>query len=106
MTAFDRAVETMFANSDMAREVIYTPPGEDVDPVTVEMVPQSLEPDAALGSRSMARREIMRFEVPVASLASPAKDGTITYLGVVWNINSTPTHADDERLTWLIEAYR
>lgn len=106
MTAFDRAVLTMFANTDMAREVIYTPPGEEAEPVTVAMVPQSLEPDAALGSRALARREIMRFEVPVASLANPAKEGTITYLGVVWTINSTPTRADDERLTWLIEAYR
>lgn len=106
MTAFDRAIETMFAHPDMARTVTYTPPGEEPTPVEVVMVPQMLEPDAALGGRTVARREVMLFEVPVATLAAPARDGVITYQGVAWTIQSAPRHPDDERLTWLIEAYR
>lgn len=106
MTAFDRAIETMFANVDAARTVTYTPPGEEAVPVEVSMVPQRLEPDAALGGRSVARREIMLFEVPVAVLAAPGKDGVITYQGIDWTIYSTPRRPDDERLTWLIEAHR
>lgn len=106
MTAFDRAIGVMFGHPDMARTVLYTPPGDGETPIEVVMVPQMLEPDAALGGRTVARRETMLFEVPVAALADPARDGVITYQGVAWTINSTPRHPDDERLTWLIEAYR
>jgi hypothetical protein len=47
----------------------------------------------------------MLFEVQVSALAAPREDDTLTLDGVTWRVQSRPAFADDERLTWRLEAY-
>jgi hypothetical protein len=93
----------MFANVDMARLASYQP-AIGGDPVDVTVIPSLQNPEAFVGP-SRARRNIMLFEVQVSALAAPRENDELTLDGVTWRVQSRPAYADDERLTWRLEAY-
>jgi hypothetical protein len=101
MSAFDTAIEALFADAHLACDVVYRAGGAGT-PVTVRAI--IARPDAVDGfGETRAVMATGRVDVRVSQIASPAAGDTIAIGGIVHTVQGVPIR-DIERLVWRLEA--
>jgi hypothetical protein len=99
MSAFDLAVEDLFADPNIAQTAIYRAGGNG-DGISVRVIARQPDRDIEFGDISIHTATTV-FEIMVSEVLTPAEDDTITMGGEIFIIQGEPKR-DAERLVWTI----
>ncbi len=102
MTAFSAAVDALFANGDLAADVIWTPEATGV-PVTVRAIRKAPDDTMSFGSSSVHVTTTI-FDVRQSEMASPRPGDRLTFAGSDYKIQGEPV-SDRERLVWTLDTH-
>jgi hypothetical protein len=101
MTVFAAAMDTLFADPNLACDAVYRPGGADPG-IAVRVIVRRPDRIGDLGDTRIAS-ETATFDVRTAEIAGPAEGDTLDVEGATYVIQGTPVR-DAERLIWAIEA--
>jgi hypothetical protein len=99
MTAVAMALDTLFADDNIAREAIYTPEGGD--PVLVRVVARRADETTGFGDARIWS-ETTRIDLRVAEIANPRPGDRVEIDGEAFLIQGEPVR-DRERLVWTVD---
>jgi hypothetical protein len=99
MSAFDQAIEDLFADPNIAQTAIYRAGGVG-DGMPVRVITRQPDRDIEFGDISIHTATTV-FEIMVSAVLTPAEDDTITMGGETFVIQGEPKR-DAERLIWSI----
>jgi hypothetical protein len=103
MTVFAAAMDTLFADPNLARDAVYQAGAADTG-IAVRLIVRRPDRIGDFGETRIAS-ETMTFDVRTAEVAAPAEGDTLDVDGVTYVIQGEPLR-DAERLIWTIEARR
>jgi hypothetical protein len=99
MSAFDLAIEDLFADPNIAKTATYRAGGNG-DGISVRVIARQPDRDIEFGDISIHTATTV-FEIMVSEVLTPAEDDTITMGGEIFIIQGEPKR-DAERLVWTI----
>ena len=100
MNAFMGAIDDLFANPDIARDVVWRPRGIG-DGIPVRAIVRRPDRNAEFGDIAVHTATAV-FEVRVSEVPAPAEGDTITLDGETFVLQGEPVR-DAERLVWAID---
>ena len=100
MNAFMGAIDDLFANPDIARDVVWRPRGIG-DGIPVRAIVRRPDRNAEFGD-IVVHMATAVFEVRVSEVPAPAEGDTITLDGETFVLQGEPVR-DAERLVWAID---
>jgi hypothetical protein len=103
MTVFAAAMDTLFADPNLARDALYRAGGADLG-IAVRLIVRRPDRIGDFGETRIAS-ETATFDVRTSEIAEPAEGDTVEIDGVTHVIQDTPMR-DAEQLVWTIEARR
>jgi hypothetical protein len=99
MTAFTAAIDTLFADPNIACDAIYTPAGGD--PITVRMIAK--RPDEIVGfGDTRIHTATALFDVRIVEVPAPAAGDTLEIGGECYVIQGEPVR-DRDGLIWSLD---
>jgi hypothetical protein len=102
MTAFQEMIDALFADSAMARDIVYTPVAGL--PQTIRAVIKS--PDRVIDVRDIAiHTPTLVVDVRVSDIATPQEGDTLTIGTLLYVVQGEPVR-DAENLVWTLDCYR
>jgi hypothetical protein len=101
MTVFAAAMDTLFADPNVAHDALYRASGADPG-IPVRVIIRRPDRIGEFGDTRIAS-ETATFDVRGSEIACPAESDTLDVDGVTYVIQGTPVR-DAERLIWTIEA--
>ena len=102
MTAFQEMIDALFADSAMARDIVYTPVAGT--PQTIRTVIKS--PDRVIDVRDIAiHTPTLVVNVRVSDVATPQEGDTLTIGTLLYAVQGEPVW-DTENLVWTLDCYR
>jgi hypothetical protein len=102
MTAFQEMIDALFADSAMARDIVYTPVAGL--PQTIRAVIKS--PDKVIDVRDIAiHTPTLMVDVRVSDIATPQEGDTLTIGTLLYAVQGEPVR-DAENLVWTLDCYR
>jgi hypothetical protein len=102
MTAFQEMIDALFADSAMARDIVYTPVAGL--PQTIRAVIKS--PDRIVDVRDIAiHTPTLVVDVRVSDVATPQEGDTLTIGTLLYVVQGEPVR-DAENLVWTLDCYR
>ena len=101
MTVFAAAMDTLFADPNLARDALYRAGGADPG-IPVRLIIRRPDRIGEFGDTRIAS-ETATFDARTSEIAEPAEGDTLDVEGVTYVIRGTPVR-DAERLIWTIEA--
>ena len=100
MTVIAAAIDTLFADSHLARDAPYRPGGQG-EGVQVRVVAR--QPDQVIGfGETRVHVATSVFDVRVSEVAEPKAGDTLTVDGETFVVQGEPTR-DRERLVWTLD---
>jgi hypothetical protein len=99
MTAAAMALDALFADDNIAREVVYTPEGGA--PVLVRVVTRRADETTGFGDARLWS-ETTRVDLRVAEVSTPCPGDRIEIDGEAFLIQGEPVR-DRERLVWTVD---
>ena len=102
MDAFAAAVDDLFADPNLAVDILYRPGGVG-DGVAVRAMRRAPDDEITLAETRLVTPTSM-FEVRVSEVAAPADGDTITLGSAVFVIQGTPRRRDPLQLIWALDA--
>ena len=100
MSAFDMAIEDLFADPNIAQTAIYRTGGNG-DGISVRVIARQPDRDIEFGDINIHTATTV-FEIMVSAIADPAEGDTITMDGETFIIQGEPRR-DAERLIWRLD---
>jgi hypothetical protein len=100
MSAFDLAVEDLFADPNIAQTAIYRAGGNG-DGISVRVIARQPDRDIEFGDINIHTVTTV-FEIMVSEVPTPAENDTITLSGETFIIQGEPKR-DAERLIWTLD---
>jgi len=100
MNAFMGAIDDLFANPDIARDVVWRPRGIG-DGIPVRAIVRRPDRNAEFGDTAVHTATAV-FEVRVSEVPAPAEGDTISLDGETFVVQGEPVR-DAERLVWAID---
>ena len=100
MIVFAAAIDDLFANPDIARDVVWRPRGIG-DGIPVRAIVRRPDRNAEFGDIAVHMATAV-FEVRVSEVPAPAEGDTITLDGETFVLQGEPVR-DAERLVWAID---
>ena len=102
MTAFQEMINALFADSAMARDIVYTPVAGL--PQTIRAVIKS--PDRIVDVRDIAiHTPTLVVDVRVSDIATPQEGDTLDIGTLLYVVQGEPVR-DAENLVWTLDCYR
>lgn len=102
MTAFQEMIDALFADSAMARDIVYTPVAGL--PQTMRAVIKS--PDRIVDVRDIAiHTPTLVVDVRVSDVATPQEGDTLAIGTLLYAVQGEPVR-DAENLVWTLDCYR
>ena len=102
MTAFQEMIDALFADSAMARDIVYTPVAGL--PQTIRAVIKS--PDRVIDVRDIAiHTPTLVVDVRVSDVATPQEGDTLTIGTLLYAVQGEPVR-DAANLVWTLDCYR
>jgi hypothetical protein len=102
MTAFQEMIDALFADSAMARDIVYT---------AVAGLPQTMRaviksPDRVIDVRDIAiHTPTLVVDVRVSDIATPQEGDTLAIGTLLYAVQGEPVR-DAENLVWTLDCYR
>ena len=100
MTAFTAAIDTLFADPNIACDAIYIPAGGD--PMTVRVIAKRPDDIVGFGDTRIHTATAM-FDVRVWEVSAPAEGDAIEVAGETYVIQGEPVR-DRDGLIWSLDA--
>ncbi len=102
MTAFEAALDMVYADDSIARDAVYAPPGEGAA-VPCRVIGRLAEQvEGALETARIVRNRRL-VEVRASEVAHPVEGGRFTIDGQAHTILGAPRREDVDRLVWICE---
>jgi len=99
MSAFAVALDALFADSNLAREAVYTPEG--YAPVPIRVITRRADDVSGFGDARIWS-ETTRIDLRVAEVSNPRPGDRVEMDGEAFLIQGEPVR-DRERLVWTID---
>lgn len=101
MSAIGSAIETLFADPNLAQEASYQVGGTGT-PLTIRIVAR--RPDQIIGfGETRLHSESDVFDIRVSEVSNPRPGDTLTVDGATYVVQGEPVRSDPDRLIWTLD---